>query len=165
MIVRTAVAAVAITVCTLGVASTGSGATLMRIGAESTSYASADKTRVWNVSRRQQRVRVNLVAQETIRPFTYNESYDRVYGPNVTRPTRGSGSVRLECLRTKRSPWYSSTDTYCTIIANKTTTIRIPLRNAARCRIAVSISAQDMSSIANEEIVGVAATAVVTTVR
>jgi hypothetical protein len=146
-------------------AQAASAATLMRVEAESTSYASADRTRAWNVNRRQQRVRVNLVAQETVRPYTYDDNYNRVDGQDITRPTKGSGSVRLECLRTRNAPWYTSTDTNRTILANKITTIRIPLRNAARCRIRVDVTAPGSILIGNAETIAVTVSAVVTTVR
>jgi len=80
--------------------------------------------------------------------------------PSTTVDVRGTGTVRMECLRSKKSPWYSSRDSSRTVLSNTTRVYRLPLGNPARCRISVGLSAYNFGSdfVANDPYASVKAT-------
>ncbi len=124
--------------------------TVLSVGAEGADDASVGGTRVWNVRGGYNRVRVTAVSTATFEGYrTWWNSYTgesvRVpIGPTTLDMDR-SGRVGLECLRSARDPWYSSRDSSRTVRSNRTTRYRLPLRNAARCRVSVSLSSYTSS--------------------
>ncbi len=125
-----------------------SAATLLRPGATGADSASVDTPWVtWKPSAKVQRVRVEVTASQIIAPYTYDDSYNKVYGPQQVVPVTDDGTIRVECIklgpRWKTWGWLSSSELSRSILTNTITTFRIPLRNAARCRVSLSLSVSE----------------------
>jgi hypothetical protein len=130
---------------------------VLSVGAEGATSANVDGARVWNVRRGYHRVRVTTVSKATFEGYrsvyvnydpTNSDAVreDRVAIPPTTVGTRESGSVRLECVRRKSDEWYTSRDSSRSVLSNTTRTFRLPMRNPARCRVSVSLSAYNSLS-------------------
>ncbi len=135
----------------------GSAAWVINVGAEGAESASVNSTKVWNVRQGHNRFRVTAISKATYEGFRSTfVNYDptnsdavreeRVAIPPTTVDVRDTGNVRLECLRTKKDPWYSSRDSSRTVLSNTTRVHRLPMRSPKRCRITVSLDAWNYGS-------------------
>jgi hypothetical protein len=145
-------------------AASAAASPVMTVRAEGEYAAEGEATRVVPIPRRHSRVRVTYDATITVRPYTYDDSYNRVYGPDTTRPIpTADGSVTFDCRKTARAPWYTATTTSRTFLAG-ITTMRLPMRGPAQCRVRLSVS--DWPTAADQEKkVAVRLTASLTTLR
>ena len=119
---------------------------VLSVDAEGADSASVDGARVWNVRRGYNRVTVTTVSKATFVGYREGKGDERVAIPPTTADTRESGSVRLECVRRKSDEWYTSRDSSRSVLSNTTRTFRLPMRNPARCRVSVSLSAYNSLS-------------------
>ncbi len=136
-------------------ATSASAATLLRPGATGADSASVDtRWATWKPSAKVQRVRVEVAASQIIAPYTYDDSYtNKVYGPQQVVPIAGTGTIRVECVKMDKRwrywGWLASSDLSRSILTNTITTFRIPLRNAARCRVRLSLSVSEYTTRAD----------------
>jgi hypothetical protein len=82
------------------------------------------------------RVRVTEAAT-TAQPYTYGANYDKVLGAVVTVLSRVSGTVTATCNRSKPYGYEYTRKSFTAAGA----TLRLPLRRADTCKVAVSITA------------------------
>jgi len=114
-------------------------------GAEGAASAAVDTTRVCNVRKGYNRIRVTTSSTATFEGYYYLAGTTKTVPlPATTVQTSESGKVSLECLRNRND--YSSRDSSRTVLSNTTVIYRLPLNNPARCRISVSLSAYNSDS-------------------
>ena len=148
----------------LALAASGSASPAMTVRAEGVSYAYGSDYKVRRIPRGHNRLRLTYDATQTVRPYTRDPDYNLVYGSEITRPaTAAEGRLALECRKSARVPWYSTTTTSRTFLAG-TTTIRLSVRPAFQCRVRLSVDYNEVSAT-NEEDVAVRLAASVTTLR
>jgi hypothetical protein len=156
----------AVAVVALALAASGSASPAMTVRAEGERSADGSATKVLRIPRGHNRLRIVYDAMQTVRPYTRDADYNRVYGPEITRPVpTADGNITLECRKSARVPWYSTTTTRRTFLAG-TTTMRLSVRPAFQCRVYLSVSDYVTAFPDNdEENVALRLTASVTTLR
>ena len=149
-------------VALLVVPATSSAALISNLTASDTSYANAS-TKVTRLVGKDKRIKLVLSASESVVPYTYDESYNKVLGAEVTRPVqKADANVTIEC-RAKSQRWYDATTQSTTMIPG-TKTLRIP-KNAYQCRYQLDVAATKTFSISNEDVLHVDVVLQVTTAR
>ena len=92
----------------LVVPATSRAALVSNLTASDTSYANAS-TKVTRLVGKDRRIKLVLSASESVVPYTYDESYNKILGAEVTSPVqKADANATIEC-RTKSQRWYDAT--------------------------------------------------------
>lgn len=133
-----ALATLAAAASAAGAASPPSWSTILTDTAEGARSADITGSTVTVRRPKYRSVRVQVTeAATTAQPYTYNANYDKVLGAVVAVPSRVSGSVTATCKRSKPYDYEYASKSLTAAGA----TLRLPLRRADTCKVAVSITA------------------------
>ena len=136
-----AVAAIATTAPMASATTIGSGKKLIRAWDAGTDSAQIDGKRTWKPNKRHKRIKVLVEGTAVVNPYYYTaDTYDKVQMPTQTVQFRDQGWVSVECKR-RGQKWYEARTRTRTVITNTIRTVKLPIRNAHRCRVEVSLSA------------------------